>query len=779
MFTRIPGREGMSSKSRLALEVKDFDVKGSIGEDRWETPVDVEFDKRIYDWTEGLRSDGGGGNVLKSRKQEREMGGQDLKVAGSERHSDSEQRRHTTRAPIRRTEVHPAAAKAPDQSVQKEDGSRSWKTTWRPVTRRPYNFLLPMKLIEGFGDVPFAGDSDIEDAEVKPTQGADVPDSRTSQPSQTPAKSRRFPNALDFSTQGTAEAPHTPSNWSESGYGDEDVSLASPERAEESDRIGTPMDSPMQVDANVTLDDPDAKEPSTQDVEILSFPPPPSLPLPEPPVTVLVPNSSLPQPNISPSCLPRGQKSFARKTVMQSARGRSIHPDTSAGRILVPNSDTSASYSQPSQSQSQSQSLQAALDQSRPEQRFAQSLSYSPKSQSQFELPAQQGDSQESQKSGPASHLRNEVLPSLNLPARTVDASAEEVPNEALPSNSSHAPQSPKVSEQTIKPEHIASSRLELASPRTWGSPMRMAGSQAANQATEDREEQPLSPLHENGTQTVNGGVESFSTHSEEADDEAEPDPFPSDDTVSFDDQGAESSDDGEQLSSDDDRMDLALILAPRRASLSRVPSWRPAERSASPDLVPDSQPAPPAPAVPDRPSSQQESNLRDSSEAPALPSSPDVFLDEASFHGDVLSRSGSPSRRRPEFQIRRSSAVVDKEDAVPDVVLDEAQAQDRVVPGTSNHDVEMWIEPTFARRRKRPLVPSTSAEEQPRKKRKIPSSAAVYEARKAVNYVKSSRPSRKREFYHVDDYEDQADQFTPNGVDVVDNISHTRFQLA
>lgn len=63
MLTRVPSTHGMSSMSHLALEVKEFDVKGSFGADPWGSPQDVESDERIREWIEGLRTDGGGGYV--------------------------------------------------------------------------------------------------------------------------------------------------------------------------------------------------------------------------------------------------------------------------------------------------------------------------------------------------------------------------------------------------------------------------------------------------------------------------------------------------------------------------------------------------------------------------------------------------------------------------------------------------------------------------------------------------------------------------------------------
>lgn len=68
ILTRVPVtyRDGLSAESVVALEVKDFNVKGSLGAERWGSPTDVGTDERILAWTNGLRSDGGGGYVLTS-----------------------------------------------------------------------------------------------------------------------------------------------------------------------------------------------------------------------------------------------------------------------------------------------------------------------------------------------------------------------------------------------------------------------------------------------------------------------------------------------------------------------------------------------------------------------------------------------------------------------------------------------------------------------------------------------------------------------------------------
>ena len=92
-FTRVPleNKDGMSKSCHLALEVNDFDLKGSYGEDTWGSPKSVETADPICDWVAGLKEDGGGGcvdsavilainlhaipyhcrNILKLRKAER------------------------------------------------------------------------------------------------------------------------------------------------------------------------------------------------------------------------------------------------------------------------------------------------------------------------------------------------------------------------------------------------------------------------------------------------------------------------------------------------------------------------------------------------------------------------------------------------------------------------------------------------------------------------------------------------------------------------------------
>ncbi|KAI0335007.1 hypothetical protein GY45DRAFT_1317476 [Cubamyces sp. BRFM 1775] len=72
-FSRVArrdGRTGMTEHRRIYLDVDEFELLGSSGEPIWGSPVDVAQDADIREWMLGLQQDGGGGNVLKLRKQQ-------------------------------------------------------------------------------------------------------------------------------------------------------------------------------------------------------------------------------------------------------------------------------------------------------------------------------------------------------------------------------------------------------------------------------------------------------------------------------------------------------------------------------------------------------------------------------------------------------------------------------------------------------------------------------------------------------------------------------------
>ncbi|KAF5386034.1 hypothetical protein D9615_002493 [Tricholomella constricta] len=70
-FSRVPqGRGRMSQDSFLALECNSFSVLGSIGEARFGNPQPLEANNDLWEWSEGLKQPGGGGNCLRDRKQD-------------------------------------------------------------------------------------------------------------------------------------------------------------------------------------------------------------------------------------------------------------------------------------------------------------------------------------------------------------------------------------------------------------------------------------------------------------------------------------------------------------------------------------------------------------------------------------------------------------------------------------------------------------------------------------------------------------------------------------
>ncbi|KAI8993892.1 hypothetical protein BD414DRAFT_266456 [Trametes punicea] len=71
-FARVARREaggGMTEQSRLYLDVNAFELLGCFGEPMWGSPIDIAQDATIREWMLGLQQDGGGGNVLKLKKQ--------------------------------------------------------------------------------------------------------------------------------------------------------------------------------------------------------------------------------------------------------------------------------------------------------------------------------------------------------------------------------------------------------------------------------------------------------------------------------------------------------------------------------------------------------------------------------------------------------------------------------------------------------------------------------------------------------------------------------------
>ncbi|KAJ6586854.1 hypothetical protein DFH09DRAFT_1141721, partial [Mycena vulgaris] len=73
MSTRVPNRNGGLAVEQLALHCDSVRVIGSLGENKqWGNPKELDSDVDLREWSQGLRQDGGAGNVLKERKRDRE-----------------------------------------------------------------------------------------------------------------------------------------------------------------------------------------------------------------------------------------------------------------------------------------------------------------------------------------------------------------------------------------------------------------------------------------------------------------------------------------------------------------------------------------------------------------------------------------------------------------------------------------------------------------------------------------------------------------------------------
>ncbi|KAJ7084319.1 hypothetical protein B0H15DRAFT_389656 [Mycena belliarum] len=71
---RVPNRGGgMSVDAQLALFCESLAVIGSLGENKWGNPRELDSDSDLREWAHGLRQDGGAGNILKERKRNREV----------------------------------------------------------------------------------------------------------------------------------------------------------------------------------------------------------------------------------------------------------------------------------------------------------------------------------------------------------------------------------------------------------------------------------------------------------------------------------------------------------------------------------------------------------------------------------------------------------------------------------------------------------------------------------------------------------------------------------
>ncbi|PCH36182.1 hypothetical protein WOLCODRAFT_166741 [Wolfiporia cocos MD-104 SS10] len=269
---------GMSSSEHLALDVGSFEFKGAFDDPVWGTPVDVETDRRVAVWLEGLRQHGGAGNVLKLRKlaQSRALEQADF-LATFEKNREErpaigvEMEYESRKVPIsgaRKT----VASKSPSASIvpsaepavvsRKADGDpmKALLQSWKPYQSRVRKYALPPEDVlsylrrnhddyEGRPD-KVAKPADV-DGSVGPSSQASSPCPQAKRPSQplhyipivaifTNSGIER--NPLDISSSPSQALdrdipdeilPRTPSNWSPSIKGTQSLSRSSSPGAED------------------------------------------------------------------------------------------------------------------------------------------------------------------------------------------------------------------------------------------------------------------------------------------------------------------------------------------------------------------------------------------------------------------------------------------------------------------------------------------------------------------------------------------------------------------
>ncbi|KAI0746002.1 hypothetical protein C8Q76DRAFT_688892 [Earliella scabrosa] len=418
-FGRIPrgGSAGMTPESTLFLDVDEILFKGSFGEPMWGSPVDVARDASMREWIRGLRQDGGAGNVLKLRKQqkaatmlaEQDEAAKRPRITAAESHIQTTIDAMNVKVRVaRKSDVHkPRSSNTatngakngaqPRASVDKEALRRaSWKRFRNNMVmylRAPPDDMLDhlFSLCDGS-----TSRSDADRSLTRRPLRRKSADLHSHSPNKSPTPKRRTPSK----DTPQSSPQRSPSHWSPSVRGSPRNSAGSSETEEEPDdddndaisayamrhtsstKLGT--ESPRVKNKSDNMVDPHSPVPS--------IPPPP--PAQQPPLSSVPYATSSPRASISatqqhltiydndalpPSSLPAPVSSIRNLPSPTSSSPPSVpefrrvppphfpplrrDPDASGeGRVLVENSDTASPASQRialSQSQSQSQSRES------------------------------------------------------------------------------------------------------------------------------------------------------------------------------------------------------------------------------------------------------------------------------------------------------------------------------------------------------------------------------------------------------------------------------------
>ncbi|KAH7910573.1 hypothetical protein BJ138DRAFT_1113950 [Hygrophoropsis aurantiaca] len=367
MFTRIPVGRGISeltTNAHLALEVGFVQYVGGSGHIIGD-PQNLEKNNLLKMWVEGLRQNGGGGQL---RKQQEQLLAQPNLVDNigealrSPVHLNSDAQARSNDPP----QPAPDKTKSSGITPPKSDPMREWTKTWRSFQTDPWAYIKQAPKNEPH----------LANDEINTAVSLERPDHSDASLPKTPDR-----KDLDSEQVLTQQLPRTPSKSPKTRpSASPAVEPTTPRTSEWSPSIrGSPRpSSPLNIDA-----EPVGNRSGTPEIEecvqdnhppfFSSAPSQPSMrpptPAPRirsvPPVelpTAGIPTSSPPPPS---SSLPIPPKSSIQLPLRKSMKRKVPHPGDPPPRpilnasdpvqILVPNSDTSGMASQPSQSQSQSQ----------------------------------------------------------------------------------------------------------------------------------------------------------------------------------------------------------------------------------------------------------------------------------------------------------------------------------------------------------------------------------------------------------------------------------------
>ncbi|KAI0762091.1 hypothetical protein BD413DRAFT_680923 [Trametes elegans] len=303
---------GMTEHPRLYLDVDELEVLGAYGEPTWGSPVAVHDHPDIREWYLGLLQDGGGGNVLKLRKEqsaalavERTNG---FKAApASEVHQQTVTDAMNIKVRVARKSAAPRPRPSSDavnqQPIASKDAVR--RASWKRLHMNMLKYMRPpdaifKQLLQLCGESKAQRGTDHFSSSPKPTRpcsGVSVRISSASSRTPSPAARQssspaRTPSTWSPSTRGSPRPHHGSEGETSESEGDikDDLVSTTRDRGSMSRKSSIPEahdrdhshDDPMEVDFST---DQEHKAASSSSL----LPPPPA---------------QSPRPQLPPSSLP-------------------------------------------------------------------------------------------------------------------------------------------------------------------------------------------------------------------------------------------------------------------------------------------------------------------------------------------------------------------------------------------------------------------------------------------------------------------------------------------